>query len=316
MVPRATVIAVLIGVEAALVYGMAVALTGGSPPPWGKPAGRVGARLASPSSFPAGAHPALAIDVGMADVTIDTHPEARIEVSVSDGGRHIGSSVPISVRADGDTIRITANETDFWSFLGDSRTVDVTVPPATAVVIANAGNVTATGLRADATINSGAHFHRGDGIRVRDFRGSLTATNADGRIEITDADCPTLHVSVANGRVTLTRVRARTIDADSSNGRIDGTGLRLRDGRVASANGRVSLGFAAGTDSTVTVGAANGHVRVSGFTAAPATFVQSSADEENDDGSPSSAQTVRVGAGSGRLDVRAGNGSIDLSQEG
>jgi hypothetical protein len=76
----------------------------------------------------------------------------------------------------------------------------------------------------------------------------------------------------------------------------------------------VSLGFANGADTTITAGAANGHVRVSGF-AATAAYVRGGDDGDDDDGS-SAEKTVRIGAGSGRLDVRASNGSIDLSQEG
>jgi len=320
MVPRPTLIAVLIGVEVAILYGMVVALGIGSSAPSigfpGAPSGPSGLTFSSPQSFAVGNHPALAIDVGMADVTIDTHAAARIDVAVSDGMHHVGSSVPIIARADGDTVRISANETDFWSFLGDSRIVNISVPPATAVSILNAGNVTATGLRADASIVSGAHFHDSDGIRVRDFKGTLSATTAGGRVEITDADCPELQIAAADGRVRLTRVQAQNIDASSSNGRVDGTDVQLRNGSVTSANGRVSLQFASGTDTTVTAGAANGHIDVSGFAARPAKFAQSDGDDEDDDDDSASAQTIRVGAGSGRLDVHASNGSIYLSQEG
>ena len=321
MVPRATLIAVLVGIEMALVFAMVVALGGGPaahPAMWpGAPAGAasVVTPQTAPLIFRTSDHPELSVDVGLADVTIDTHPDARIDVAVSDGFHHIGSQAPITSHADRDTIRIAADESDFWAFLGDSRVVHVTAPPQTRVVITNAGNINVTGLRADATVNSGAHFHPGDGITVQDFRGSLTATSPDGTIDVIDADCPELHVTSSNGRVTLTRVKARRIFASSSNGRVEGTGLQLRDGRVASSNGRVSLGFASGADTTVTAGAANGHVRVSGFAATTASYVRGSDDEDDDDDS-AAAKTVRIGAGSGRLDVRATNGSIDLSQEG
>src|SRR6202044_2217151 len=98
MVPRATVIAVLIGVEIALLYGMAVAVSGGaSVPPigFGGPSHGDSVTAFTPQSFVAGVHPSLAIDVGMADVTIDTHPDARIDVSVSDSRHHVGSTAPI-----------------------------------------------------------------------------------------------------------------------------------------------------------------------------------------------------------------------------
>ena len=105
--------------------------------------------------------------------------------------------------------------------------------------------------------------------------------------------------------MTLTHVDARKIDASSSDGRVDGTDLLLHDGRVTSSDGRVSLRFAAGADTTVNATVDDGHIDVTGFGTTPA----------GDDDSRS-AQTIRVGAGSGRLDVHAGDGSIYLSQEG
>lgn len=304
MVPRATLIAVLIGVEVALLYGMAVALGGGmtlGPPGFGRPPGAAALRTFAPQSFATGPRPALAIDVGMADVVIDTHPDARIDVSVSDERRHIGSTAPIVAHSDGNTVHIVSDQTDFWSFMGDSRIIHISAPAATTVGIVNAGNVTLTGLRADATIVSGAHFRSDDGIRVRDFHGALSASAGDGVIDIADAVCPDLHIVADDGRVTLTNVSAQQIDATSDDGRIEGTDLLLRDGRVTSADGRVSLRFAAGADTTVNATVDDGHIDVSGFSATPA------------DG-PS--QTVRVGSGNGRLDVHAGDGSIYLSQEG
>jgi hypothetical protein len=315
MLPRTTLIAVLIGVEMALVFGMVVALGGGPHGRFGRfgtPAGA--ASIQPPSTFTARSRPALAIDVGMADVVIDAVEGSRIAVSVSDSHRHVGSSAPIGARDDNGTIRVTANETDAWSFLGDSRTVHITAPPQTAVEIVHAGNIAVNGLRGDATINSSASFHPGDGIVVRDFRGALTATTSNGNLDVIDADCTELHVSSSNGRVTLTRVKAQHIDATSSNGRVNGTGLRLRDGRVASSNGRVSLGFAPGADTTVTAASSNGRVNTSGLPAAAGTQNSNAAVDE--DGDPMPAKAFRVGAGGGRLDVHSSNGSIDLTQEG
>jgi hypothetical protein len=54
---------------------------------------------------------------------------------------------------------------------------------------------------------------------------------------------------------------------------------------------------------------------VSGFAAAPANQTRRG-DDENDDGNSPSATQVRIGAGSGRLNVHASNGNIDLTQEG
>jgi DUF4097 and DUF4098 domain-containing protein YvlB len=123
-----------------------------------------------------------------------------------------------------------------------------------------------------------------------------------------------LHVSSSNGRLTLSNIVAQTIDAQSSNGRVEGTALQVRNGRVDSSNGRVNLSFAPGADTVVTAASSNGSVHVSNFESAVITKKSSSDDDDDDDSSAS--KTVRIGAGNGRLDVHASNGSINLSQEG
>jgi DUF4097 and DUF4098 domain-containing protein YvlB len=313
MVPRATLIAVLIGVEVAIVVGMIGAVRGGSgPSSFGFPIASAGVPAGGPGwSFAAGPHPSVTVDIGHADLTIETRPGAQIAVTVVPG-MEFHSSGPISARDDGGTVRVTAADGEGRSsFYVDDRNVHVIVPPAPRVVVEQAGDIDARGLRAAASFDS----THGD-ITVRDFRGQLSAASSDGRLEISDADCSTLHAASSNGRVVLTRVTAAQIDASSSNGRVEGTALRLHDGRVSSSNGRVSLGFTAGADTTVNAASNNGHVHVSGFTATPATTAKHGDDDEDDDDDSSAATTVRIGAGSGRLDVHASNGSINLSQEG
>jgi DUF4097 and DUF4098 domain-containing protein YvlB len=121
--------------------------------------------------------------------------------------------------------------------------------------------------------------------------------------------------------LTLHDIVAPRFEATSSNGRVEGTALAVRDGRVESSNGRVTLGFSPRTDSTVTAATSNGKISLDGLTATSGAAATSSAktssddDDDDDDDSPQS-QTVRIGAGSGRLDVHASNGNIKLSQEG
>jgi Putative adhesin len=311
MVPRATLIAVLVGVEVALVVAMAGAIRGGSlPATFGFPDRPAGMRDAAPQwSFAVGPDPAVTIDIGHADLTIETQAGSHIAVAIVPGVE-IRSSGPITARDDGGTIHITAADgSGPSSFYMDDRNVHVIVPPATRVVVESAGDIIAGGLRAAASFDSPHGF-----ITVRDFRGELTATSADGHVEISNADCTSLHVVSSNGRVVLRQVAAAHIDASSFNGRVDGTGLQLRDGRVSSSNGRVSLGFTPNADTIVSAASSNGRVHLSGVTAVPGN--QANTGDNEDDGDASSATRVRIGSGSGRLDVRASNGNIDLNQEG
>lgn len=314
MVPRATLIAVLIGVEVALVVAMAGAVRGNSAANWfGFFHDTGSASAAAPSwTFPAGAGPAVSIDIGLADLTIETRPDARqIAVAVVPGAQ-FGPSGTISARDDGGTIRITAPDTSGWHFFQeDDRNVHVIVPPQTRIQVISAGDIVAGGLR------SGASFESYGVVKVSDFRGDLSATSSNGHIEISDADCSSLHVSSSNGRVTLRRVSAQQIVATSSNGRIEATALDVRNGSVSSSNGRVSLGFAPDADTTVTAEANNGNVRVSGLAAgvSAATTAGDDEDDDDDDNAGSSAKTVRIGGGGGQLDVHASNGNIDLMRE-
>ena len=324
MVPRSTLIAVLVGVEIALVISMVHAVQGrgfawfapGIPvaDAGGVPASESGAaRKPRSYQFAAGPNPAVVVDAAGVDVVVETQavPQISVVMHESRSGPFFGTPQEIAARDDDGTIHVTSDDVKQTRVFGSEKlTLHIAAPPNTRISVSDAGDVTLAGFRAATSLDS-----RDGAIDVHDFHGDLTATTSEGRIDVSDADCSTLHVSSADGRVVLTRVRAAQIDASSSNGRVEGSGLALRDGTVASSNGRVSLGFAPGTDTTVTAGTSNGRVNVSGFTAVPAKYVRHGGGDDDDDDS-TAAKTVRIGAGSGKLDVHASNGSIDLNQEG
>lgn len=297
MIQRGTLIAVLIGVEVALVAMMAQAISPGSPTSsrdttlhdFHGPA----AHGAADYSFTTGAHPEVTVDIGYADLTVYRRDEGGISVNVTASGWHgFGSSAPeISAKQDGESIQVIAAESPGWTW-GDDRMVTIAVPPGARLNVVNAGNIKATGLRERATFKS----------------------VGNGAIVIEDFNGPALDVSTSNGRVTLHNIIAPQLDAESSNGRVEGTALQVRDGRIDSSNGRVTLGFLPGTNTTVTAATSNGRINVSGFAATPAKVVKQGDDDDDDD--DSTARTIRVGAGSGRLDVHTSNGSIYLNQEG
>ncbi|HEV8020535.1 MAG TPA: DUF4097 family beta strand repeat-containing protein [Candidatus Lustribacter sp.] len=321
MVPRATLIAVLIGVEVALLVAMVNAVQGrgmswfpvAMTAPDTVPGPHFGQRPSS-YQFPAGAHPAVIVDAAGVDVVVETQAIPRIFVTLHTerSGPFTGKAQEISASDEGGTIHVTSDDVQQTHVFGfEKLTLQIIAPPNTRVSVTDAGDVTLSGFRAATSLDS-----RDGAIEVRDFRGDLEAYSSDGRIDVTDADCSTLHASASNGRLVLTHVNAAQIDASSTNGRVIGTAVQLRDGRVSSSNGRVSLGFAAGADTTVTAATSNGRINVSGF-AVPASLVKTGGnDSDSDDDDAPAAKTIRVGAGSGRLDVHTSNGSIDLSQEG
>ena len=220
---------------------------------------------------------------------IITGSTSQIDVAVS-RSRDFGfmhSKAPITARKDGDTVHIETNE-DGWT-TGDMRMVTVVVPPETQVTVANAGDIKATGLRAESSFSS----------------------TGRGTVTIDDYNAPALHVTSSNGLVSLHQIVATRLDITSSNDRVEGTGLQVRDGTIES-DDRVSLAFATGSDTLVNADANDGKVRLSGFAAGASVETSRKSGEEDDD---SSSQIVRVGTGAGHLDVHANDGNITLIQE-
>lgn len=304
MIQRGTLIAVLIGVEVALVAMMAQAISPGAQAPWHDAAMRQFHRASGPGAhaadyvFTTGAHPEVSVDIGYADLTVYQRSEPGITVDVTGHGWHgFGSSAPpITATQSGNQVNISAAESSGFSW-GDDRMVTIAVAPGTRLTVHNAGNIKATGLRAAASFKSVGM----------------------GTVVIDDFNGPSLEVASSNGRLTLHNIVVRQLDAESSNGRVDATALQVRDGTIESSNGRVTLGFAAGADTTVSAQTSNGHINVSGFSATPAKYVKQGDDDDGEgssDDDSTSAKTIRVGTGSGRLDVHTSNGSIYLSQEG
>jgi hypothetical protein len=307
---RGTFIAVLVGVEIALVFMMAQAVNPAFRTPWQMQTyhdlqqtfGTAGA--GSPSSlgtkyaFTVGAQPEVTVDIGYADLTIERGNDAHVSVDVPRHGWHgIGASAPaITARQDGDRILVAEAERSGWT-VSDDRRVRITVTPGTRLIVQNAGNIDASGLRATASFSSN-----------------------NGYVTITDFNAPSLTVETSNGRVNLRDVTAPSFEVSSSNGRIEGSALHVTNGHVKSSNGRVTLGFAANSDTTVTAETSNGSVDVGNLnvtSAAHATAHQrSSDDDDDDDDGDGSSKTIRLGSGSGQLDVHSSNGNINLRQEG
>jgi hypothetical protein len=302
MLPRAQLIAVLVAVEFAIIFAMGVAIRGDQGTPW---SGMGGTTFQVPGTtahldeggpfqvFSAGAHPAVTIDIGWADLTIGTGSTSEIKVSVSKSSAFgpFRAKSPITATQSGGTVHVAVGDDPGW-VIGDNRMVTVILPPDTEVTVINAGDIRAAGLRAVASFKSN-----------------------NGDIRIDDYNAPRLTVEATrNGDVTLNQIVASHLDVSSSNGDVEGTDLQVRDGRIASHDGSVKLGFAPGTDAMVTA-QAGGRVRVSGFPAT-ASVAPSGSSSGNDDNDDASLRTVRVGAGNGRINVNSGSDDIDLSQEG
>jgi hypothetical protein len=230
-------------------------------------------------------HPSLTVDIGYADLTIQSGKAGQIDVSVSPSPDFgiFRSKEPISATKDGQTVRITT-PSQHGITTGDNRMVTVVVPEGTSVSVVHAGDIRASGLRAEASFS----------------------TVGNGFIRIEDYDGPALHLTASRGSVTMHAVAAQHLEVSARDDRIEGTGLRVHDGSIEGGD-RVTLGFAPGTNTVVNADTDDGRITATGLNA-------TAAGKKGDD-DDSSSQTVRVGAGNGSLDVHTSDGNINLVQE-
>ena len=278
MIARGTLVAALVGVEILVACAAALAVFG---PGSSAPNDDLVVDRA-PRVFSVGANPRLQVDVGYADLTIRADRTSQIAVGLGAGDSRemMQENGPIAAREDGDSVRIDATDLHPWSS-GDDRMVFVDVPPGTRVDVVRAGDITASGLRAEASFRS----------------------TGRGLVTIDGYAAPSLHVE-SGGPVVLDRVGTGRLDAQSDD-RIDGTALDVRSGSVKSGD-RVALAFVPKADTLVDADADSGKiVLIEPMKGAP---VKRGSDDD------ASSQTIRLGAGDGHLAVHADDGDITLSQ--
>jgi len=291
MKPRALLIAALLLLEAAVVgEGIAVALGRQTYwPSWSSVQTASNGRLhegAAPRTFAVGEHPALTVDIGYADLTIRAGDSSQIEVSASKSTDFgwFRAKAPLVAREDGDTVSITTESEQRFA-MGDDRRVTVVVPADTRVTVERAGDIKAYGLQADTSLNS----------------------IGSGTVTVEDFDARSLRIAASDGKISLYRASATHLELRSESDAIEGAALTVRDGSIESGDGRVSLSFTDGTDAFVNASADDGAIHVAGYNA-------THLDNRTGDDDASSLE-VRIGAGSGRLDVHAHSGDIRISRE-
>lgn len=299
-------------VELAIVGAMfhAIGFSHGSShefrPHFGSPAFAANAHEDFNKTFEINATPSVYIDDSEAAVTVSVKPGSAVSVreQSAHSGWIRGEDTTLDVAQDDKGVRIVRAEKmpTLVMFGSLHRTLDVVVPPGAHVQVANAGNISLTGLRENATLRS-----ENGSIKVYDHHATIVATSSNGRIELHDVSGPSVTASSDNGRIVLDKVQADALFVHADNGRITGSSVTTRGGTVQANNGRITLGLAQDSDVTVTAQASSGHV----VAKAPLAFEpQTTTGDEDDNGQP---RTVRVGNGTGKLQVSSDNGSITIS---
>jgi hypothetical protein len=295
-----------LGVVELWIVGMMIRSLGGDGreadfprPPYPGAAARAAGSGRTVKTIESGAAPLVVISDEGAALTISVRPGTAVAVVEEhriSGWVH-GSLPPLGVVKTSDGVKIVQpGGGPVVTFGSIRRRLDVVVPPAARVDVQAAASIAATGLRADATLQTD------DGsIVLRDERGAVRAKTDNGRIELHDVDAPSVDVGSNDGRVVLDRVRADRVAIVTDNGRVEVSRSLLRGGKIQTDSGRIRLGLDLESNVTVSARASSGKI------VAEPPLTAASPDE--DSGAPA---TIRVGSGAGRLEVGSDDGSITV----
>jgi hypothetical protein len=254
-------------------------------------------------TFETGAAPHVVIDDDEAALAISVR--AGTTVAVSEERRVSGwvrGKLPrLSIEKTVDGLTIVQPGGGITVAFGSIRhRLAVVVPPAARVDVKSAASIAATGLRAATTL----HSDNGS-IVLSDQRGAVTLKTDNGRIELHDVDAPSVDVGSDDGRVVFDRVRADRVAVATEDGRIDVTRSLLLGGKIQTDSGRIRLGLDPKSNVTVNARASSGRI-----VAEPPLVLVGGGDDAD------TPATVRVGSGSGRLDVGTDDGSITVLARG
>ncbi len=260
------------------------------------------AGLRAAKTLETGPAPHVVIDDKNATLTVTVQPGTIVSVSEKTDvqGWVSGKRRPLVVERTADGVRIARGDGPLEVFMGlVERRLDVIVPPAARVDVRNAGSTALSGLRADAVLHSDA-----GSIVVNDQRGTLDVRTDDGRIELHGVVAPSVELASDSGRIVLDGVQADRVAVSTDDGRIDVWRSLLHAGKMQTANGHIGLELDPRSDVTVSARTSSGKVTAD----APLLLA-------GGDGGHSSS-SIRVGNGSGRLEVGSDDGSIRVSAGG
>ena len=246
--------------------------------------------------FTAGPTPHVVVDVSDVPITVETGnvPAVHVVATVRKSGFRNAEDGAITAAQTADGVRVSADDTSGVRGTFD-RTLRLTVPPGTLIVIAGGGSVHASGLRAKLV----AHVSDGE-IHVSNQRGDVDVVTGSGDVELVDVQADAIIAHTGDGGVKLTSVGADHVDAHSDSGDIAASDVRAVNGALTTTEGSVGVMFAAGSDANVNLHTGDGSITGAGAGPEPPDSSQS--------------RSVRLGSARGSFTVSTGSGSITVSQ--
>ncbi len=303
---RSSLVAMLIAVEV-LIVGMAVYAVHGA---HSMHSADFVARSIAPVA--AGTAPRIAVDDVDSRVVVAESSDGLVHVKdlTNAGGTFFGDRLAIQQldvkrTADGVSISRPGSKDSGLHFqLGwFERRVEIDVPAGSHVDIARCAGAEISGIQGGVTVTSQ------DGrIVLADLQGTIDAKSDDGSISASRIRGDNLSLQSADGRLTLIDVSASSLDAQTKDGSIEARDLSIAGGAqhavLHTGDGSIRVALAARADLTVDASTSDGKVIVDG---------QSFRNAGDGD---STQHTVRLGSGSGTLQLSSDDGSIHINTNG
>lgn len=301
---RASVVAMLVAAEIVIV-GMALFAIG-----HGRASLAAGLHhidfAASPiAPLAAGATPHVVVDDADSRVRVGVSGDSLVHVrdlTQIRGGVFSNTTYPqlhVARTSDGVSIeRARVPDLSIGIFGFSTQTIEVDVPAAARLEIARCSGADVDGLTGAVSV------HSVDGhITLTDLQGTVDASSDDGYLRASNVRGDRLAMQSNDGHLSLDRVAVTSLSATTHDGRIEAGDLSVaRDATLQTGDGSMLVSLSPNADLTIDASTRDGHISV---------------DENSSSSDDDSAQrTVRLGAGTARMTLNTGDGSIHIKTNG
>jgi len=251
----------------------------------------------------AGATPHVVIDDTASRVRVGASSDQLVHVRDFTQIRGaVFSSAPypqLTVARTADGLRVERPPTGNLSihiFGMSDQLIEVDVPTGSRLEIVRCAGADIDG------ITGGVSVHSVDGhVKLADLQGSVDARSDDGYLEATNVRGNRLALASMDGHLTLRDVAVTSLDATTRDGRIEAKTLSVSDdATLQTDDGSIRLELAPKADLSIDASTRDGKIVVDG----------NSADDD------AAQRTIRVGAGTGRMKLATGDGSIHIFTNG
>jgi hypothetical protein len=299
---RASVVAVLVAAEIAIA-GMALYVVGHGGVTFAAGMQHVDFKAAPIAPLAAGATPHVVIDDVSSRVTVGTSTDGLVHVrdlTEIRGAVFSSAAYPgLQVTRTPDGVRIERPHGDHFSvevFGWSTQAIAVELPPGARLEIARCAGADVDG------ITGGVSVHSTDGhITLSDLQGAVDAQSADGSVSAKNVRGDRLAVEAADGRLIFDDVTVGSLTGTTRDGSISANDLTVSgNASLQTDDGTVRAKFAPDADVTIDASTRDGSITVDGRTV----------------GHDAAEQTIKLGAGNGRLQLSTTDGSIHILTNG